>query len=318
MHTIRCRPAREIAWPMALALAFVVTATAAAEVREALPEALEVQILLARAGFSPGALDGRWGANTRGALEAFQRRHEIAADRRAGETTWKALRQVGGGEPLTRYQLTAEDLEGPFAEEIPDDLMQQAKLERLAYTSPLEALAEKFHTTPRLLRQLNPDLRLEPGAALTVPQVEDGTAAVEGEGPLTVTVSESGSWLQVADPEGAVVFYAAASAGSRKAPLPIGEWEVTGVAEEPEFRYDPDLFWDSAPTDEETVLPPGPNNPVGVVWIDLSKEHYGIHGTSEPATIGYAQAHGCVRLTNWDARRLARMVETGTRVIFEE
>jgi len=135
---------------------------------------------------------------------------------------------------------------------------------------------------------------------------------------MVVTVSKSTSSLTVTDPTGRVVFYAPVTTGSVHDPLPIGEWKVTSIWFNPKFHYNPDLFWDAEPTHTKATLKPGPNNPVGVVWIDLSKEHYGLHGTPEPATIGRTQSHGCVRLTNWDALRVAALAKPGTPVIFTE
>jgi len=131
-----------------------------------------------------------------------------------------------------------------------------------------------------------------------------------------VEVSKSGGTLKAFAPDGKLVAVYTATMGSEHDPLPIGEWKIQGVSRNPKFHYNPALFWDASPGDRKAMLPPGPNGPVGVVWIDLSKPHYGIHGTPSPETIGRAESHGCVRLTNWDAARLAMMVHPGTRVSF--
>lgn len=133
---------------------------------------------------------------------------------------------------------------------------------------------------------------------------------------VEVTVSKSTSALTVKDSSGRVIFYAPVTTGSRHDPLPIGEWKVNGIQFNPPFNYNPDLFWDANPAHAKAKIPAGPNNPVGLVWIDLSKEHYGIHGTPEPSTISRTESHGCVRLTNWDALKLAGLVKPGTKVIF--
>jgi len=133
-----------------------------------------------------------------------------------------------------------------------------------------------------------------------------------------VVVSKSASALTVVDAAGRTVFYAPVTTGSEHDPLPLGEWKVTAVQFSPTFRYNPALFWDADPTHTKATIPAGPNSPVGLVWIDLSKEHYGLHGTSEPSTIGRTESHGCVRLTNWDALRVAALVKPGTRVSFRE
>ena len=280
-------------------------------------DALAIQVMLDRAGFSPGTIDGRSGANTTKALEAYKQ---------AGRIDGAPV------EPLARYRITPEDAAGPFVQ-VPTDLMQQSKLPSLAYTSVLELLAERFHATPDLLRQLNPQATFVAGEEIAVPNVEpmmmppppETPAAATPPAPadpadarpaVTVTVSKRMSTLTVVDAEGQVLFYAPVTTGSENDPLPIGEWKVNGVQLYPVFHYNPDLFWDADPAHAKAKIPAGPNNPVGLVWIDISKEHYGLHGTAEPTRVGHTQSHGCVRLTNWDALRLANLVAPGTRVVF--
>jgi lipoprotein-anchoring transpeptidase ErfK/SrfK len=135
---------------------------------------------------------------------------------------------------------------------------------------------------------------------------------------VTVTVARSTSALTVTDVSGAVVLYVPVTTGSEHDPLPIGDWKVTGIQFNPKFHYNPDLFWDADSAHTKATIQAGPNNPVGVVWINLSKEHYGLHGTPEPSTIGRTQSHGCVRMTNWDALKVAALVKPGTRVVFTE
>jgi lipoprotein-anchoring transpeptidase ErfK/SrfK len=305
---------------------------------QALLETIRLQVMLDRAGFSPGAIDGRPGPSTRKAHETYRKQ--------AGAATESTV------EPLTRYRVTAEDAAGPFVTDIPSDLVEQSKLPHLGYRSVVEALAERFHTTPALLQHLNPDARFAEGEEIAVPNVEPLVLPVAGEAQqsargrgrgdepgtdqrgdargkpvatsgaakadVVVTVSESDSSLTVTDPSGRIVMYAPVTTGSKKDPLPIGEWTVKGVSLRPTFNYNPELFWDGDPSHSKAKIPPGPNNPVGLVWIDLSKEHYGIHGTPEPTQIGRTESHGCVRLTNWDALELAALVRPGTRVLFVE
>jgi len=159
------------------------------------------------------------------------------------------------------------------------------------------------------------------GETITVPQVSKtpeatGTTGAEST-DVTVAVSKSGEALTVRDGDDKVLLFAPVTVGSERDPLPIGQWKVKGVQRDPVFSYNPDLFWDADPSHMKAKIPAGPNNPVGAVWIDLDKPHYGLHGTPEPGKIGYRESHGCVRLTNWDALKLAALVKPGTVVRFE-
>lgn len=305
--------------------------TPQADKAQALPKGLEglaLQVALDRAGFSPGALDGKAGSNTKKALAAF-------TEANGGEPPMT--------EPVTRYRLTEQDLAGPYEPEIPSDLVEQSRLKALSYRTPIEAIAERFHATPALLQALNPEATFAAGEEIVVPNVDpmllptlppkttakmtaaekkaQAAAAAEAhkaKPDVTVVVSKAASALTVTGADGKVLMYAPVTTGSENDPLPIGQWKVNGVGLMPEFRYNPDLFWDADPAHTKALIPPGPNNPVGLVWIDISKEHYGLHGTPEPSTIGRTESHGCVRLTNWDALTVASMVKPGTPVLFRE
>jgi lipoprotein-anchoring transpeptidase ErfK/SrfK len=285
-------------------------------------ELLAAQVMLDRAGFSPGEIDGRTGRNLARAVTAFQRTHSLTPTGRLDDNTWVALSNRAGGQPpLVSYEITEEDVAGPFVEAIPPDLIEQAKLDALAFRSPLEMLAEKFHASPSLLQHLNREATFSrPGERIVIPNVAaiDPLAPLPGSRPVArIVVSRESSALEVQDPEGHVLFHAPVTTGSRHDPLPIGTWKVTGVQRMPAFHYNPALFWDANPAHAKARIPPGPNNPVGIVWIDITKEHYGIHGTPEPSRIGHVQSHGCVRLTNWDANRVALWARPGTEVIFQ-
>jgi lipoprotein-anchoring transpeptidase ErfK/SrfK len=220
---------------------------------------------------------------------------------------------------LMMYTIGHEDVAGPFIDRIPAELPEQARFPALAFTSPLEALAERFHASPALLRRLNASSQFAAGETIQVPNIVAGGASARSstERDTTITVSSQTKGLTVTTADGRVLMFAPVTVGSERDPLPVGTWKVTGVHFDPTFFYNPDLFWDADPSHAKAKIAPGPNNPVGVVWIDINKEHYGLHGTPEPGRIGYTESHGCVRLTNWDAMKLARLVNPGTRVVFE-
>jgi lipoprotein-anchoring transpeptidase ErfK/SrfK len=304
---------------------------------------LSVQVALDRAGFSPGEIDGRGGPKTRLALAQFQKSASLQPTGAVNEETLAALRAPA--EPTVDYTIAPHDVAGPFIDAMPRDMMESAKLPALAYTSPLEALAEKFHASPSLLKTLNPAAKWIAGETIKVPDVEpfelpskaekpaatgkpaaakpvSGATSTAGTKPapsaaVEVVISGATKSLIVRDGGGRVLMHAPVTVGSTKDPLPIGDWKVTGVSWNPPFNYNPDLFWDADPAHAKAKIPPGPNNPVGVVWVDINKPHFGLHGTPEPSTIGRTESHGCIRLTNWDATKLARLVTVGTKVTIQ-
>jgi lipoprotein-anchoring transpeptidase ErfK/SrfK len=282
---------------------------------------LAFQVLLDREGFSPGQIDGQPGSNFTHAIKALQDARKLTASGQADCDTWRAL---NGGESaeaaITTYTVTDDDVKGPFEEQIPKSLAEQAKLPSLGYRSAVEMLAERFHASPALLQRLNPG-PIAAGRAIRVPAVtpfdpDAKPAAAAATGAVTIRVTKEDSSLRVTRGDGTVVLFAPVTTGSEHDPLPTGDYKVVGVSWHPPFHYNPDLFWDAKATDEKATIKPGPNNPVGVAWISLSLEHYGIHGTPEPGNVGHTESHGCVRLTNWDAARVVALVKPGTPVLF--
>ena len=275
---------------------------------------LRAQILLDRAHFSPGEIDAAYGENVRKAIMAFQKSNDVNPTGNVDEATWEALNRDTVPALIT-YTLTDKDIAGPFRE-IPTDMMEKSKLSALGYTSALEGLGEKFHASPKLLQRLNPEKEFnQVGQEILVPNVE-------AQSPLPkaakIIVDKSDSTVTLVDAAGKTLAQFPASTGSEHDPLPVGDWKVKGVAKNPVFHYNPKLFWDANPAHAKAKIPSGPNNPVGLIWVDLSKEHYGIHGTPEPSKIGKTQSHGCIRLTNWDVTAMSQAVGPGTPAILQE
>lgn len=274
---------------------------------------LRAQVLLDRAHFSSGEIDAAAGSNLREAIAGLQRQRGLKDSGTLDAATWAAL-AADSAPALASYTLTDLDVAGPF-QAIPEDMADKAKLPALVYASALEALAEKFHASPKLLERLNPGKDLsKAGEQVLVPNVL-GTEPLPKAGKIVV--DRSARSLALFDTEGKLIAQFPVSSGTDKDPLPIGSWKVNGVSKNPKFHYNPALFWDAEPGDKKATIPPGPNNPVGVAWIDLSKPHYGIHGTPVPAAIGKTQSHGCVRMTNWDVATVTDSVGPGTPVVMQ-
>lgn len=284
------------------------------------PSVVKTQVYLDRLRFSVGALDGRWGRNTAIALWWFQRSRGINAAEPGAldEPTFRRLAsENAGAEALVQRTLTADDVKGPF-ETIPEDVYDKAKLDCLCYESIGEKLAERFHTSQEFLERINPDVimgELQAGQQIWVPNVRE---AVTQDNPdiAKVQISIRGNTFSAFDAAGNLVFHGPTTLGSKYDPSPRETVEVKKITFDPHFHYQPKLFHEVPDSDPEANLKPGPNSPVGVVWVALTKPHFGIHGTADPDSIGYASSHGCVRLTNWDAQEVAHRLKPGVQVEF--
>ncbi|SDY86846.1 L,D-transpeptidase family protein [Citreimonas salinaria] len=272
-----------------------------------------VQVLLDRAAISPGVIDGWRGPMSRSAIRAFEAREGLEPDGRMDRAVWDALGGSDAGDVLRSYRITEDDASG-LSEPLPEDYSELAARDWLGYTRVSERLAEKFHMDEGFLLELNPGAAFAAGETLVV--------AAPGErikpDVTRVEVRKAVGRVAAFDDEGTMVANYPATVGSDQLPSPSGRHEVEAIAIEPTYTYKPDKNFQQMDNTETLRLPPGPNGPVGDVWIDLSKPTYGIHGTSEPDVLFQSQSHGCVRLTNWDARELAGMVTAGIPVIFVE
>jgi lipoprotein-anchoring transpeptidase ErfK/SrfK len=265
---------------------------------------IKVQVLLDRAHASPGEIDASRGENTRKAIAAYREMRGLGRGDQIDERLWHALVENDQEPILTTYTIAEKDVAGPFIEKVPSDYREKASLKRLSYTSAQELLAEKFHMSEKLLRQLNPNARFEePATEIVVANVQ--RKILPGK-VSRVEVDAAGQRVIACDTSDAIVAVYPATVGSGERPSPSGHFKVTGVSENPTYHYDPSLNLRGVDVQEPLDLPPGPNNPVGLVWIALSAKGYGIHGTPDPGAVSKRTSHGCIRLTNWDALELAK------------
>lgn len=280
------------------------------------PLVLRAQILLDAAGFGPGVLHGRWDENTVFAVRAFRVANALPWGDEVDDATWARLTAAAGQrDPLTAYALTRADVRGPYRR-LPKGVYAKARLDCLCYESLAELLAERFHTTPDVLRALNPGVDLGRAAEGTVVHVPSVAGRAAREMPARLLVDRREGSLRGVDSTGRTLFWIPASVGSDAEPSPRGRLRVLSVTRNPYYHFNPRVLGDIPDSQADAHLPPGPNSPVGLLWVQLSKAHVGIHGTPDPAAVGYAPSHGCVRVTNWDGEWLAGIIRPGMVVEF--
>jgi lipoprotein-anchoring transpeptidase ErfK/SrfK len=278
------------------------------------PSVIKLQVLLDRARFSPGVIDGRDSDNLHHALRAYAAANGMKSDGTLTKALWNRLIMADPRVAVRTYVIDADDVAGPFTPDLPTDFPALARLERLDWRSRAEQLAEAFHMDPALLQALNPGADFRPGSTVLVADrggddLETLAARVEAD--------SAGAQVRVYSDTGGLLAAYPASVGGPRCPPPVGELRVRQIAAQPTYAYDSDSLAVAGASRGRTEVAAGPNNPIGVVWIDLSKDGYGLHGAPEPAQIGKRATHGCVALTNWDARELARAVAPGTPVVFK-
>ena len=278
------------------------------------PALVRAEVLLDRSNFKPGVIDGRMGENVADAIAAYAKVHSLPDTRVLTPQVWQSLTTADKAPVLVRYTLTAQDVAGPWTPGVGEDFVKMARLKSLGYANPREMLAERYHMDQDFLAALNPGADFaKAGTVLTV--VDPGAAELPGEvAKLEVDKTTKSVTAYGADDKVMAVF--PATVGSTERPSPRGVWKVKGVAQHPDYTYDPKKLHWGPRSAGKLHIPPGPNNPVGVVWIALTAPDYGIHGTPDPHVVGKTASHGCVRLTNWDAEELSKAVKPGLKVDF--
>jgi lipoprotein-anchoring transpeptidase ErfK/SrfK len=279
------------------------------------PAIVKAQVLLDRARFSPGEIDGKAGENFQKALKAFETEQGLPTTGKLNDETWQRLSATSSSPVLVQYTLSQDDVRGPFVENLPQKMEEMKDLPALGYSSPQEKLAEKFHMSQELLSILNPGETFETaGRAIVIA----GTGA--GDLPEKVDrieIDKTHQTLKVFGRDQKLLAVYPATVGSTEKPAPSGRLTVRSISKNPTYRYNPDYAFKGVRSAKPFTIKPGPNNPVGLVWIGLSPgEGFGIHGTPDPSKVSKSESHGCVRLTNWDALRLASALSKGVKVEF--
>ena len=286
----------------------------AAEFSESLPEGVsavttKLQVLLDRAGSNPGVIDGVAGENVTKAIRGYEELLGLLPQGVMNMDLWQRLQSPA---PVTiTYTIAPADLD-KMVDSIPSDYAEMAKMQWLGYTTGAEAIAEKFHMDKDFLISLNPAASFSVGEPVVV--------ADPGESPNIVVdhiiADKLNRRLVIYGENGKPAIIYPATIGSDATPSPQGNHEVKGAAVFPTYAYNPDINFKQGQNSEKLTIPAGPNGPVGSIWIDLTEPTYGIHGTPEPSKISKTSSHGCVRLTNWDAAELAKLVKPGIEVSF--
>jgi lipoprotein-anchoring transpeptidase ErfK/SrfK len=277
------------------------------------PAGIRLQVLLDRAHFSPGEIDGRFGENAKKALRAYAEAQQLPSSDDVTDEVWNKL--AADDRPvIANYTVEEKDVAGPFLRKLPARMEDMKDIPKLGYISPREGLAEKFHMSEQLLAALNPGQRFDRAGDSIV--VVDTGADQDPEKADRVEVDKNRQTVKLFDKANALIGFYPATVGSQEKPSPLGTLKVTEIDRNPTYRYNPAYHFKGVHSRKPFTIRPGPNNPVGTVWINLSADGYGIHGTPFPGKVSKAESHGCVRLTNWDAERVAQRLSKGTPVAF--